>query len=100
MAILSQCYSLRGLSVIAAINISSTVSNLFGVVLMSLGGSVAIIVGHQLGAGDMEKAKETDIKLIAFAVGISVAVGIVLAVAAPYIPKIYNNRRNRPQAID
>jgi putative MATE family efflux protein len=90
MAILSQCYSLRGLSVIAAINISSTVSNLFSVVLMSLGGSVAIIIGHQLGAGDMAKAKETDIKLIAFAVGMSVVVGIVLAAAAPYIPKIYN----------
>jgi putative MATE family efflux protein len=90
MAVLSQCYSLRGLSVIAAINISTTITNMFGVVLMSLGNAVAIIVGHQLGAGDMQKAKETDLRLIAFAVAVSVGVGIILALTAPFIPKIYN----------
>jgi putative MATE family efflux protein len=90
MAVLSQCYSLRGLSVIAAINISTTVSNMFSVVLMSIGNAVAILVGHQLGAGDMKKAKETDVRLIAFAVAVSAGVGVILAVTAPYIPKIYN----------
>jgi putative MATE family efflux protein len=90
MAVLSQCYSLRGLSVIAAINISSTVTNLFSVVLMSLGGAISIMVGHQLGSGDMEKAKDTDTKLIALAMAISAAAGIAMAAAAPYIPKIYN----------
>ncbi len=90
MAVLSQCYSLRGLSVVAAINISSTVTNLFSVVLMSLGGAISIMVGHQLGSGDMEKARDTDTKLIALAMAISAAAGIAMAAAAPYIPKIYN----------
>ena len=50
-----QCYSLRGLSVIAGLNISSTISNLFNVVYLALGNAVAIIVGQLLGAGKMEE---------------------------------------------
>ena len=50
MAALMQCYSVRGLSVVAAMNISSTISNLFSIVFMAMGNAVAIIVGQLLGA--------------------------------------------------
>ena len=60
VAILMQCYSVRGLNVVAAMNISNTISNLFNVVFIALGDSVAIIVGQLLGAGRMEEAKDTD----------------------------------------
>ena len=67
VAILMQCYSVRGLNVVAAMNISNTISNLFNVVFIALGDSVAaIIVGQLLGAGRMEEAKDTDTKLITF----------------------------------
>ena len=89
MAMLSQCYSLRGLSVVAAMNITTTVTNLFSVVLMAMGNSVAIIVGQQLGSGDLERARDTDRKLIAFAVALSILVGGILALVSPYIPLIY-----------
>ncbi len=89
MAILTQCYSLRGLSVVAATNITNTVTNLFSVVMMAMGNAVAIIVGQQLGSGDLERAKDTDRKLIAFAVGLSILVGCILALVSPYIPLIY-----------
>ncbi len=46
VAILMQCYSVRGLNVVAAMNISNTISNLFNVVFIALGDSVAIIVGQ------------------------------------------------------
>ena len=68
VAILMQCYSVRGLNVVAAMNISNTISNLFNVVFIALGDSVAIIVGQLLGAGRMEEAKDTDTKLITFSV--------------------------------
>ena len=68
MAIMMQCYSMRGLAVIAGLNISSTISNLFNVVFISMGNAVSIIVGQLLGAGKMEEAKDTDRKLIAFSV--------------------------------
>lgn len=41
MAVLLQCYSVRGLDVVAACNIATTVSNLFKVVFLSMGNAVA-----------------------------------------------------------
>lgn len=90
MAVLNQSYSLRGLSVVAALNISSTIVNLFNIVMMAMGNTVAILVGQALGSGDMERAKDVDRKLIVFSVGVSTVFGLLLALAAPYIPKIYN----------
>ena len=44
MAILTQCYSIRGLNVVAAQNIANTINNVFNVVFIALGDSVAIVV--------------------------------------------------------
>lgn len=90
MAVLNQSYSLRGLSVVAAMNIYSTIVNLFNIVMMAMGNTVAILVGQALGSGDMERAKDVDRKLIVFSVGVSTVFGLLLALFAPAIPKIYN----------
>ncbi len=90
MATMNQCYSVRGLSVVAAVNIFSTASNLFNVVFLSLGSAIAIIVGQQLGAGEAEKAVDTDRKMIVFSVMSCLFLGGLLALAAPLIPHIYN----------
>lgn len=89
MATLMQCYSVRGLDAVAGLNISSTISNLFGVVYISMGNAVAIIIGQLLGAGKMKEARDTDTKLIAFSVVSCAAVGGVLAVLAPLFPEMY-----------
>jgi len=89
-AFLMQCYSVRGLSVVAALNISSTVSNLFNVVFLSTGGAIAIIVGQLLGAGKMEEAKDTDRKLLFFTVSTCFVFGTLLAMIYPFFPLIYN----------
>lgn len=83
MAMLNQCYSMRGLEVVSACNISSTVSNLFLCAALSMGNTVAIIVGQLLGAGELERAVDEDRKLIAFSVALSTCVGIVMALLAP-----------------
>lgn len=90
MAMLVQCYSVRGLSVVAGLNISNTIANLFNVVFIALGDSVAIVVGQLLGAGKMKEARDTDNKMIAFSVMCCTAVAAVLFVLAPVFPKIYN----------
>lgn len=90
MAVMNQCYSVRGLFVVAAVNIFSTVSNLFNVVFLSLGSAIAIIVGQQLGAGETERAVDTDRKMIVFSVASCLVLGGLLALAAPFIPHIYN----------
>lgn len=90
MATLMQCYSIRGLDTVAAMNISSTISNLFNVVFIALGSAISIIVGQLLGAGKMEEAKDTDFKLIAFSVMSCMVIGGVLAIVAPLFPMLYN----------
>ncbi|MGP1419390.1 MAG: MATE family efflux transporter, partial [Sphaerochaetaceae bacterium] len=90
MAAMNQCYSLRGLKAVAAFNISSTIMNLFNVVLFSIGASLGVIVGNILGSGDMEKAVDYDRKIIAFSTFICVLIGAVMFASAPLFPKLYN----------
>ena len=89
-AVLVQCYSLRGLNAVAALNISTTVSNLFNIVFIALGSAISIVVGQQLGAGEMEKAVDTDRKMIFFSVSCCLVIGGVLFLLAPMFPEIYN----------
>ena len=90
MAVLLQCYSVRGLDVVAACNIATTVSNLFKVVFLSMGNAVAIMVGPALGANDIERAKNCTWRLMTVAVGSNLIMATLLTVFAPAIPHIYN----------
>ncbi len=89
-AILLQCYSVRSLTVVAALNISNTAANLFNVAFFSMGGAIAIMLGQYLGAGDTKKAKENVWKLLFISVVVSVVMGTLLALLSGAIPKIYN----------
>ena len=90
MAVLLQCYSVRGLDVVAACNITSTVSNLFKVVFLSMGNAVAIMVGQALGADHPEEAKDTAWKLMAASVASNLVMSTLLFALSPVIPQIYN----------
>lgn len=90
IAFINQCYSVRGLDVVAADNISVTFFNLFSVVFMSVGVSIGIIVGQMLGSGQTDKVMDTAVKLRAFSVFTAVIVGGVFALFAGTIPKMYN----------
>ncbi|MBR5519404.1 MAG: MATE family efflux transporter [Clostridia bacterium] len=89
MAMLTQCYSSRGLSVIAAQNISSTITNFFSIIYAALGSAVAILVGQQLGASKYEEAKTTASRLMVFSLASCLLAGLLLAIAAPLIPQLY-----------
>ncbi len=90
MATLMQCYSVRGLVAVAALNICSTISNLFNTVLLAMGSAISIIVGQLLGAGKMEEAKDTNTKLITFSVVSCAGLGVILVMLAPFFPMVYN----------
>lgn len=93
MAMLTQCYSVRGLNVVAGLNISNTINNVFNIVFIALGDSVAIIVGQLLGSGEMKKAKETASKMIAFSVACCSAIALVMFVTSPLFPGFYNTNQ-------
>ena len=85
----NQSYSTCGLEVVAAQNIAVTIINLFSVVYLSLGSSIAIVVGNQLGAGEIEQARDTDRKMIAFSVSCAAGIGLLLIALAQVFPLIY-----------
>ena len=90
MAFMNQCYSTYGLDAVAGINISTTISNVCGIVWLAMGNAVAIIVGQLLGAGEMEEAKDTDRKLIFFSVSSCLVLGGLLIGLSGVFPQIYN----------
>ncbi len=83
-------YSMRGLSVVAAFNISNTVVNLFNVVSLSMGNAIGIIIGQLLGAGENDKARDSVRKLMFMSVMISASIALIEMFAAPFIPLLYN----------
>jgi len=90
----NQCYSTRGLDVVAAQNISVTIFNLFNVVYMSLGSAIAIIIGNLLGAGKIDEAKEKTRKLIAFSVFTGCLIATLMITSSLFFPQIYNTSDN------
>ena len=90
MTFINQCYSVRGLSALAALNITSTAWNLFCVLMFAMGNAVSIMVGQHLGKGDKQGARDTDTKLLFLTVVIHVVMGALLMLFAGVIPLLYN----------
>ena len=89
MATIAQCYAVRGLDVVAAQNISSTITNLFNVVYIQLGACISIIVGQYLGAGKIEEAKDSCRKTTFFSVVCCAAVALIMMLVGTVFPNIY-----------
>ncbi|MDE7250677.1 MAG: MATE family efflux transporter, partial [Lachnospiraceae bacterium] len=94
MAVISQCYAVRGLEVVAAQNISSTITNLFNIVYIQLGGCISIVVGQLLGASKIEEAKDADNKMIFFSVGCCAVVAAFMILVGRYFPAIYKTEES------
>ena len=90
VATLAQCYSRRGIDVVAAQNISSTVVNLFNVMFVAFGSGVSVVIGQMLGANELKEAKKAAPRLIWFAGGMCIVIGGVMAALCGVFPNVYN----------
>lgn len=90
MAVMSRNYSLRGLDVVAASNISSTISNVFNVSFIAMGSAIAIIIGQELGKGHLDTVKRDAHRLSIFSVLTCVIFGAGLIAVSGAFPMIYN----------
>ena len=91
MAVMNQCYSVRGLDVVAAMNISSTLYNLGSVAFLTMGNVVAIIMGQMMGAGNTkEEVLDSHRKLTALSVLSCLVIGLILVGISGLFPQIYN----------
>ena len=86
----NQCYATRGIDVVAAQNICSTIFNVFSVVYMSFGTVISIMVGSLLGQGKFDEAKDTNRKVLVCSVFCGVTLGTLLAVSSGIFPELYN----------
>lgn len=90
VAILNQCYSIRGLDVVAAINIVSTLTNVFNVAFIAFGHATGIILSQMLGAREKKQAEYAAPKLFIFSVLAVILISAVMSIFAPLFPQIYN----------
>ena len=90
MTAVIQCYSIRGLEVVAGLNIATTITNLFNIIYLQLGACISIVVGQYLGAGKLDKAKDADNKMIVFSVFCCVIVAVCMLFIGRFFPQIYN----------
>lgn len=94
VAVIAQCYAVRGINVVAAQNISSTVTNLFNVVFVQLGSCIAIVVGQRLGAGLIDEARDAARKMIFFSVICCVGIAAIMIIVGRYFPNIYETEES------
>ena len=91
MVIMNQCYSTKGLDVVPALNISTTIYNLASVVYVALGSAVGILIGQMLGAGEPEeKVRAEDRKLIFTSVIACIVFAVITAAISGVFPRLYN----------
>ncbi len=90
MAVLNQCYSAKGLNVVPAINIESTVWNAMSVAYMATGNAVGILIGQKLGQGEAQDRVMDDLtKLTFFSVALNVLTAALLAAVSGVFPLLY-----------
>lgn len=90
VAMLLRCYSLRGLQVVAACNISMVVSNIFNCAMFSVGHAVGVLVGHDLGANHLEKAKDTAWKMLALTIVCGTFMAMLTTILSPFLPLMFD----------
>ena len=93
IATLTQCYSVRGLSVVSSLNISQTLANVFNVAFIAMGSATAIIIGQKLGEWGESRADdliEEAWKLTLFSVFLCMISSLIMVSLSIVFPRIYN----------
>ena len=89
LAALTQCYSTRGLEIVAGLNISNALCNMLNVVFVALGNAVGILIGQTLGASQYERAKKDSFSLMWFTGIVCVILTVILVSVSGAFPKFY-----------
>lgn len=90
MAILFKFYGTRGLSVLAAMNITGTVSEIFFVLFSGMAVATTVIVGQELGAGKLEVARSSAYRLYKLSFLTALLFSGLMLVSSFIFPYLYN----------
>ena len=86
----TQALSTKGLATVGGLNICNTIGNISNCIFVTMGTTIAIVVGQLLGAGKMKEAKVTATRMAAFSLLISFGMIIILGLLGPVFPHFYN----------
>ncbi len=89
-AALAQNYAVRGLSVVAAYNITTTISNVFNVAFIAMGAAIGIILGQELGKGNTKTVTRDAARLRYFSVLLCVMTSLLMIAFSGVFPHVYN----------
>ncbi len=89
-SIYNMAYKYSGTEAQAAVQISSTVQNLFIVMGTGAGFACSIMISNALGAGDIKKAKSYSKKFIKLSVTLSSLMGLVLILSTNFILSFFD----------
>ena len=91
ITVINQCYSTRGLDVVAAFNIATVITQLCSVVFLAMGNSVGIVMGQMLGANLLrEQIMSDNRKLSRLSVVSCLVFTAILIGVSGLFPRIYN----------
>lgn len=90
IAVLTQSYSMRGLDVVAGMNISNAICNLMNVVFIAMGSAVGILIGQTLGASKYDQAEKDAFSLMKFTGVICAGLMVILISVSGVFPKFYD----------
>lgn len=86
----TQALSTKGLATVGGLNICNTIGNISNCIFVTMGTTIAIVVGQLLGAGKLKEAKVTATRMAAFSLLISFGMIIILGLLGLVFPHFYN----------
>lgn len=90
MIIYAIAYGHLGTQAMAAVQITTTVLNVFMVFTFGVAHSAAVMIGHQVGAGNIEESQLYSRRFLKLSVIIGILIGGILALGAPFILSFFN----------
>jgi putative MATE family efflux protein len=90
MATYKVAYSRMGVQVIASVNVTESIQNLFFVVLSGITHASAILIGNRIGENDLGLAKKYASRLLLTGLTTGIALGALLAFFAPWLSLPFN----------
>jgi len=82
-------YGKIGTLALAAANVTSTVQNVFMVLCFSIANASLVIIGHKIGAGEQEEARQAAWRFVILAGLLGLGLGILIILSAPMLLSLF-----------